>query len=509
MGELRHLLVDARPVDHPTARNRGVGQYTIGLLRGLQMAGAPVVALHESDIEVELLEDAIPGLVLERLTPAAIRRYTVPDSWFLATQLMLHPITLDPVPRIVTDAGLPVAAVMYDVIPERYPEQYQVQPQARAQVQLRGMLARTLDALLAISRFAGDTAADELRFPSERIRVIGAGVDSAFRPADVLAWPRLAGLLADDGRGVVLMVAGSDPRKNTERTLTAWGSISPEVRAANRLVVVAAVTDALRSQWLQRAHDAGVDDSVTFTGGVTNDQMVALHQVATLAIMPSTEEGFGLPVLEAAACGCPVIVSDVSSLPEVLSEPAAEFDPYDAASIAAAIERAVTDDVHRGVLLAAGRRAVERWTWANTGRAVMDALTQLGPRQHRQLRPPARRLALMGRFDGSVTGLANSALADAIRSLSMAPELHLLVDNDGSPQPIGSTPLRFPARALGRSVRRSLFDDIVTLAVDGDGRRIASTGSAGSLIVPDQDPQSAAHALIDWLGLASLESPGS
>ncbi len=501
MGELRHLLVDGRPVNHPTARNRGVGQYTLGLLRGLQSVGAPVVALYETDAEAELLHAAIPDLTLERLDPATVRRHVAPDSWYLATQLMLHPIPLDPVPRLITDAGLPVAAVMYDVIPERYPEQYQLQPQARAQVQLRGMLTRTLDALLAISQFAGNTAAEELRFPSERIRVIGAGVGAAFQPAEVPAWPRIEGVLADDGRGVVLMVSGTDARKNTQRMLAAWGLVAPEVRAAHRLVVVAAVNDSLRSQWQAWVNDAGVDTEVTFTGGVTDDEVVALHQVARLAIMPSTEEGFGLPVLEAAACGCPVIVSNVSSLPEVLNETAAEFDPYDTASIARAVERALTDEDHRKVLLAAARRAVERWTWANTGRAVMDSLAQLGPRQHRQLRLPARRVALMGRFDDCTSGRANTALADAFRALPTAPEVHLLVDNDGGAQPIGSAPLRFPARALGRTVHRSLFDRIVVLETNGAGRREATAPSQNSLAL-SSDSASDAAGLLAWLGMA-------
>ena len=505
MAELRHLLVDARPVDHPTARNRGVGRQTIGMLGGLHQIGAPVVSLVETDAEAELLSAAIPGIALERWSPALVRRYAVPDCWFLSTQLMLHPIPLDPVPRIITEAGLPVAAVMHDVIPERFPELYQVHPTPRAQVRLRGMLTRTLDALLAVSAFAADTAADELRFARDRIKVIGAGVDGAFRPANMSAWPRLAGIFTDDGRGVVLMVSGSDARKNTERMLAAWGLVAPEIRAAHRLVVAAAVSDSLRSQWQQWANDAGVGAEVTFTGGVSDDEMVALHQVARLAIMPSTEEGFGLPVLEAAACGCPVIVSNVSSLPEILSERAAEFDPYDTASIARAVERALTDDDHRALLTAAGRRAVERWTWANTGQAVMDSLADLGPRQHRQLRRPERRIAMMGRFDESESGLANTALADTIRASTAAPELHLLVDNDGSEQPIGSAPLRFPARALGRYVHRSLFDEIVMLETTATGQRQAKAPFRSTLAL-SSDSASDAAGLLAWLGMADEPS---
>ncbi len=504
MADLPQLLVDARPVNHPTARNRGIGRYTIGLLGGLQQVAAPVVALYETDAEATLLADAVPGLALQRWSPAAVRRCTEPGSWFLATQLMLHPIPLDPVPRIITEAGLPVAAVMYDVIPERHPAQYQLRPTARAQVQLRGMLTRTLDALLAISQFAADTAAHELRFPRDRIVTIGAGVEQQFAPATSDPWPRLRGVLAADGRGVVLMVSGADTRKNTERLLRAWGLVPAAVRAAQRLVVVGAVDDTLRWQWQQWAAEAGVTDDVAFTGGVTDDEMVALHQAAALAVMPSTEEGFGLPVLEAAACGCAVITSNVSSLPEVLAEPAAEFDPFDIASMAAAIERALTDAEHRTVLLAAARRAVQRWTWANTGRAVVAALEVLGPRQPRVLRPVAHRLALAGRFDDSPIGVANTSLADAIGSRPGAPEVHLLVDNAGTDNPTHSGPQRFPIRALGRFVHPSLFDHVVTLS-GGDGdiyertARVAHDAALPPLTLSCDDAEQEATALLEWL----------
>lgn len=468
---LRHdvtqLLVDARPVCHPTAGQRGIGRYTLGLLGGLQQVGAPVIGLYETTAEAERLTSALPDLELRQLNPTTVREYTEPGTWFIATQLMLHPIPLDPVPRIITESGLPVAAVMYDVIPERYPEQYQVRPVARAQVQLRGMLTRTLDALLAISDFAADTAAEELRFPRNRITTIGAGCDAHFTAASVDAWPWLHNVLSKDARSLVINVAGgNDPRKNVERLLRAWGLLSPAVRRRHRLVVVGTFDNALHQQWLHWAREAGVADEVVFTGSVTDDELVALHQVAKLAVVPATEEGFGLPVLEAAACGCPVLTSNVSALPEVLAEPEAQFDPFDATSISAALTHALTDATHRKVLLAAARRAAQRWTWSNTARAVIDSLQQLGPRQQRTLSPVPHRIAITGRFDDSAGGRANTEFALAMSNQSFAPEITLLVDNgitDATPTHAG--PLRFPARALGRYVHRSQFDDVITLPV--------------------------------------------
>jgi len=462
--DVAHLLIDARPVCHPTAGQRGIGRYTLGLLGGLQQVGAPVVALYETEAEANLLAAALPDLAVQQLCPATVRQYTAPGSWFLATQLMLHPIPLDPVPRIITESGLPVAAVMYDVIPERYPQQYQVRPTARAQVQLRGVLTRTLDALLAISDFAADTAAEELHFPRNRITTIGAGCDPHFTHRTSDPWPRLHNVLRNDDRALVINVAGgSDPRKNVERLLHAWGLLAPSLRGGHRLVVVGSFDHTLHQRWLQWAHTAGVVGDVHFTGSVTNDELVALHQVAKLAIVPSTEEGFGLPVLEAAACGCPVLTSNVSALPEVLAEPAAQFDPYDSTSIAASLTRALTNVSVRAQLLAAAERAAQRWTWANVGRCVIDSLQTLGPRKQRTLRTVPHRVALLGRFDDSAIGRANTEVASAMGRQPSRPEITLLVDNAGEANPTSAGPLRFPSRALGRYVHRSQFDDIIAL----------------------------------------------
>lgn len=478
MPELRRLLVDGRPINHPTARNRGIGRYTLGLLRGLHDAGAPVVALYESEVEAELLRSSVHGLRLQQLRPATIREHAAEGTWYLATQLMLHPIPLDPVPRIITEAGLPVAAVMYDVIPERYPELYQQRPEARAQVQLRGALARTLDALLAISQFAADTAAAELRFPRERIAVIGAGAEPEFAPATGDPWTVVHGTLSDDGRGVVVTVSGTDGRKNTERLLQAWGLVPPEVRRAHRLVVVGAVGDLLSARWKRCAADAGVSDDVDLVGGLSAEQIVALHQLAVLAVMPSTEEGFGLPVLEAAACGCPVVTSNISSLPEVLAEPAAEFDPFDTSSIALSLHMALVDPVLRSTLRAAGASAAQRWTWANTAAAVVRSLAAIGPLRPRVLRSPPRRIAVIGNFDTSGAGAANTRLAEAIAAMPGGPEVHLLADDALDATPSRTRLLRYPHRALPRSVHPSLFDDTVVFTTDRTGARLARSGTA-------------------------------
>ncbi len=469
------LLVDARPVDHPTARQRGIGRYVTGLLTGLRDVDAPVVALYGSNAERDVLADAIPDLALRRWSPQVVRDHAVDGTWFLATQLMLHPIPLDPIPRCVTAAGLPVAAVMYDVIPFRYPDVYLRESNARLQAALRTPLARTADALLAISDFAATTAAAELRFPIERIGMIGAGVDAKFTPpvGDPRAHARR--VLPDRVDRYVVTIAGGDDHKNTHGLLRAWAAVEDRLGRSYHLVVAGSHTSAALQRWQSWASGAGVADRVVFTGRLDDDELVAVLQGAELAVTPSFEEGFGLPVLEAAACGVAAIASNVSSLPEVLDEPAAGFDPHDPEAIADAIVRALTDDTHRGVLQAAGRRAVERWTWSNVASATVDALAAIGPRWPQQIRRSEARLAIAGVFASGLVGDtgghvdASTALIAAVNeqllAIARADGSHVtaLVDHARSPEPTDATTDRWPVRSLGRYVKPWDFDHVVAV----------------------------------------------
>jgi len=216
-AQVAHLLVDGRAVDHPTARGRGIGRYTTGLLRGLVAIDAPVTALCAGDGDAGLLADDVPGLELRRWNPQAVRDHARPGTWFVATQLLLHPIPLDPVPAAVTEAGLPVAAVLYDVIPYRFPTTHQARHRDRALYALRAQLARTLDVLVTISEFSARTGAEELEFPARRVRTIGAGADPHFvdRATGPEPWPDR--IVPADTPYVVSVSSEDEPRRPDQR----------------------------------------------------------------------------------------------------------------------------------------------------------------------------------------------------------------------------------------------------------------------------------------------------
>jgi glycosyltransferase involved in cell wall biosynthesis len=391
---MKRVLVDARALTHATAGGRGIGNHVAGLLEGLAAVGAPATALVASDDARTSVPARFPAADVEVLSRDAIRRHATDGTWFLATALYLHPVSLDPIPAAVTDARLPVAALLYDVIPYRYPDQYLADDDPARQARLRAMWARTIDVHCANSAFVARTAVEELGLDPARIRVTGAAAGDRFRPARHLSTSPIGG-------PYVVAVTGGEERKNTHGLLRGWSAVPDDVRRSTRLVVVATPPGAVLAAWRRLARDLGVDDSVVFASGLGDEDVVAVLQHARLGVVPSSEEGFGLPVLEIAACGPPVVCAGVSSLPEVLTEPAAHFDPGDHADIGRAIVRALRDDAHRGRLLTAAAGALRRWRWDHVAADVIAAIDELGPRRDARVRAPRRRdvTAVIASFD--------------------------------------------------------------------------------------------------------------
>jgi glycosyltransferase involved in cell wall biosynthesis len=386
--------------------------------------------MNSSVIDEQLWLDAIPTLTVAPFEPSTVRSATA-DTWFMCTQMMLHPIPLDVVPRMITEAGLRVVGVLHDVIPYRYPEQYLTDPSALRQSQLRAMLVRTFDAMVANSTFSADTGSTVLDFNRSQIHVVGAAVEPQFcaGPVSESRLTRLVDKGVDTSRGLVVAVTGGDERKNTPGLIRAWGSLNCELRKSHQLVIACAAVPVVQNRWRDIANSVGLTAlDIVFTDTVTDDEMVALYQTARLSVMPSLEEGFGLPVAEAAACGCITICSNNSSLPEVIDCEEALFDANDVVDIARAIEWALTDNEHRERLRVAATRAALRWTWGNVGRDAVAALSGSAGRRNSVV--VAHRIGLMGPMAGSPSGIGtyNAHLANAWHENRDLPEIVECVD---------------------------------------------------------------------------------
>ena len=179
----------------------------------------------------------------------------------------------------------------------------------------------------------------------------------------------------------VMYTGGPDRRKNINGLIRAWATLPPAVRAGHQLAVICNLNDGHRTLLRSLARECGMAaDELTLPGFVSDADLVGLYNLAKAFVFPSWHEGFGLPVLEAMACGTAVIAASTSSLPEVVGRNDALFDPTSSAAIASALERVLTDDGFRADLQAYGLRRARMFSWEATARRALDAFESFGER---------------------------------------------------------------------------------------------------------------------------------
>ena len=222
---------------------------------------------------------------------------------------------------------------------------------------------RRADFLLADSENTRNDVVCLLGVEPDRVEVVPGGVESIFQPIEDEA--RLAAVRAGLGVGeapFILALGVIEPRKNLRLLIEAYRLLRDRRKLPHRLVISG------RRGWLweetvEAAERSPYRDDILFTGFVSDDDLPAMYSAATTFAFPSLYEGFGLPPLEAMACGTPVVVSKTSSLPEVVGDAGLQVDPYDPDSLAAALELLILDEPLRADLRRRGLERAAEFTW--------------------------------------------------------------------------------------------------------------------------------------------------
>jgi glycosyltransferase involved in cell wall biosynthesis len=221
------------------------------------------------------------------------------------------------------------------------------------------------------------------RVPDAKLRVIYEGVDPRFRRVTDPAALQRAQERYKLPQRFILAVGTIEPRKNLSTLFDAYATLlkDPSVNLqspiSNLNVVVAGKQGWLVESTLQAVRERGLEGKVQFTGYVADEDLSALYTLAEAFAFPSVYEGFGLPPLEALACGTPVVCSNASSLPEVMGDAALLVSPLDARAWTLALGRVLADAPLRQDLAARGPQQAVRFTWADAARqtrAVYDEL---------------------------------------------------------------------------------------------------------------------------------------
>jgi glycosyltransferase involved in cell wall biosynthesis len=341
-------------------------------------------------------------------------------------------------------AGFDTAVTLYDLIPLMRKERYLVDPNMSAWYYRKLESMKRAELLLAISASARQEGIDLLALPPERVVNISSAVDAIFRPRPLAPEARSA-LLAGFGlkRDFIMYTGGIDYRKNIEGLIEAYAKLPGQLRRQYQLAVVCSIRDPdrFRLERLAAKFNLAKDDLV-LTGFVSDDDLVSLYNCTSLFVFPSLHEGFGLPALEAMACGAPVIGSNTSSIPEVIGRPDAMFDPTSVEAISAAMAQVLLDPARAADLRAHGLAQAKRFSWDASAQRAIEAFEEAHQRRARSriVNAPAAvsgrkpRLAYVSPLPPTRSGIAAYS-ADLLPELAQHYEIELVLAQDSVDDP--------------------------------------------------------------------------
>ena len=219
-------------------------------------------------------------------------------------------------------------------------------------IQIMRQVIERADRIIAVSQSTQNDLINRLGLDEQRIDVVYNGVHDHFEPPPHEA-PARRGLL---------YVGRSDPYKNLVLLIESFARLRAG-RFPELTLRIVGPPDPRYPEPEQRAMDLGVREAITWNGYLSDAELVAAYQLAEVAVLPSSYEGFGLPVIEAMACGTPVVCSDRSSLPEIAGGAAEMFDLLDNTSLDAAIARVLENEPVRRELIRSGLERARAFTW--------------------------------------------------------------------------------------------------------------------------------------------------
>jgi glycosyltransferase involved in cell wall biosynthesis len=271
-------------------------------------------------------------------------------------------------------APWPTVVTVHDVIQFVLPE-YAWRKISRAYFGIVSRGARRADAIITVSECSKRDIVKLLGLPPERIHVIGNAVDATLHPVRD-AW-LLASVRERYGIGsrFVLYFGGFDMRKNVPRLIEAYAGLPAGLRKEYQLVIAGRyqhLGHPLYPDPRVTVQRLGLDGRVVFTGQIREQDKAPLYSAATVFAFPSLYEGFGIPVLEAMACGTPVVTSNSSALPEVAGDAGLLVDPYDTDAIGNGIRKLLEEQALRDELARRGLERARLFTWQQVAEQTLN-----------------------------------------------------------------------------------------------------------------------------------------
>ncbi len=343
-------------------RRAGIGYYSYNLVKNLTKIDKKndYVLIHHYPTNDEIYKE---NKELTIPYPRIPLRKTIGNNIILAWKLRSHDFDivhdLSQISPFLFSSHFKKILTIHDLTPILFSETYGL-IHVFLQKHVLPMTLKNIDMIITVSEHSKQDIINHLKIPEEKIKVIYNGIDGRFKPLKKVDDVKEK---YDIKSPFILYVGTLEPRKNIPTLINAFYELKKN-GILYKLVIVGGKGWKYKDIY-EHVDKLNLQREVIFTGYVSDDDLPKLYNAADLFIYPSLYEGFGFPPLEAMACGCPVITSNTSSLPEVVGDAGMMVDPYDVDEIANAMKRVLLDENLREEMIKKGLERAKKFRWEN------------------------------------------------------------------------------------------------------------------------------------------------
>jgi glycosyltransferase involved in cell wall biosynthesis len=368
------ILVDYRPA---LRERTGVGEYIHQLVRAYTAAHRDEVTVFTSswkDRPASGVAAELGARIVDRRVPVRVLNFAwhrlewPPVEWLAGPADVIHAAHPLLIPAHTAARVITIHDLFFLAEPSRTRAEIR-----RDYVPLAARHARRAEAVVTSTEYGRLLVVEQLGVPAERVYVCPPGAP---------AWTRLGGAPHVPADGSILFLGTLEPRKNVGVLLDAY-TLLLQRRADTPPLVLAGRATIDAAGWLARLARPPLAGRVTHLGYVPQDERERLLSESRVLVLPSLNEGFGLPALEAMSAGVPVIASNRGSLPEVVGNAGVLFEPHDAEALAAALQRMIEDDEAAIERAQAGLVRARAFTWTRTAETLRQAYVDAVARRRR------------------------------------------------------------------------------------------------------------------------------
>ena len=459
------IVIDLQACQSPSSRNRGIGRYSISLAQAIaQKAGNHEIFLllnSQFPDTITPIRKAFHSLIPEERIhvfdiPTPVAELSSFNAWRIMASEQIREYAISCLnPDVVHVSSLfegfennvvtsisstitksSTGVTLYDLIPLMRADIYLKNVSVKNWYHRKLESLKKAELLLAISENSRQEAIDTLNIDSSKVINISSAIDDHFQPIS-LNVEKIRSLKKKYGidRRFVMYTGGIDYRKNIEGLIQGYAKLPYELRVNYQLAIVCSIKPDEKDNLAKIAKKYGLQkQDLVLTGYVTDEDLAALYNLCDLFVFPSLYEGFGLPVLEAMACGAPVIGSNTSSIPEVVGRQDALFNPNITEDITQAIYAVLTNPELEKSLRTHGIQQSTKFSWSKSADLAIEAFEAMHERKISskkvQVLIPSikKKLAYLSPLPPDKSGIADYSL-DLLYELTNFYEITLITDN--------------------------------------------------------------------------------